>query len=45
MTPGDPDEASGSLALPIKRVVRAANGLEAGDTATIHLRVAGEASS
>lgn len=40
-----PDSASGSLALPIKRAVREANGLEAGDTATIHLRVAGEASS
>ena len=39
-----PDAASGSFALPIKRAVRAANGLDVGDIATIHLRVAGEAS-
>lgn len=35
-----PDKASGCFVLPVKRTVRAANGVEAGDTVTIHVRVA-----
>jgi len=35
-----PDSASGRFVLPVKRSVRLANGVEAGDTVTVHLRIA-----
>ena len=33
-----PDSASGCFVLPVKRAVRLANAIEAGDTVTVHLR-------
>ena len=35
-----PDTASGCFVLPIKRTVRQANGVEAGDHVEVHLRLA-----
>ncbi len=35
-----PDTASGCFVLPIKRAVRQANGVEAGDDVEVHLRLA-----
>jgi hypothetical protein len=35
-----PDSASGCFVLPIKRSVRAAQGVAAGDTVTLHLQIA-----
>ena len=40
-----PDAASGCFVLPIKRAVRQANGVEAGDRVEVHLRVADGAPS
>ncbi len=35
-----PDSASGCFVLPVKRSVREANGVEAGDRVTVHLSLA-----
>jgi hypothetical protein len=34
-----PDKTTGCYLLPVKRAVRDANGLDTGDTATVHLRI------
>ena len=35
-----PDSTSGCFVLPIKKAVRQANGIEAGDIVTVHVRTA-----
>ena len=36
-----PDKASGCFVLPVKRAIRVANSVDAGDTVSVRLRVAG----